>query len=156
MCQRLLARRGARGDRGAAALEFALVSLPLLLLVFGIISFGFMLSFRQGLSQAAAEGARAAAVSFADSERTASAQAAVSDALSGQGITCTGGRLVDGAATVGTCVVTEHSCAGTSGATCVTVTLDYSYRDHPQIPSAPIVEQTIPQNLTYAATARVS
>ena len=55
-------RRVARQDRGAAAVEFALVVPFLLLLVFATISFGMMLSFRQTLSQAATEGARAAAV----------------------------------------------------------------------------------------------
>jgi Flp pilus assembly protein TadG len=52
-----------RAEGGAAAVEFALVAPLLLLLVFGVISYGYMLSFRQALSQGAAEGARAAAVS---------------------------------------------------------------------------------------------
>ncbi len=51
--------RPARRERGAAAVEFALVVPLLLTLVFGIISYGYLLSFRQSLSQAAAEGARA-------------------------------------------------------------------------------------------------
>ena len=57
-----MARREERGDRGAAAVEFALISPMLLLLVFGIVTYGYMLSFRQAIGQGAAEGARAAAV----------------------------------------------------------------------------------------------
>ena len=55
-------RRTGREDRGAAAIEFALILPILVVLVFGIIAFGYMLSFRQAMSQAAAEGGRAAAV----------------------------------------------------------------------------------------------
>lgn len=55
-------RTASREERGAAAVEFALILPILVVLVFGIIAFGYMLSFRQALSQAAAEGGRAAAV----------------------------------------------------------------------------------------------
>ena len=89
--------RDRRGDRGAAAVEFALVLVPLMLIVFGIISYGFMLSFRQTLSQAATEGARAAAVQIDSSKRHDDAIDAVDDAmgdLTFQPATCGDGALV--------------------------------------------------------------
>ena len=49
-------------DRGAAAVEFALVFPLLLLIVFGIIDFGRALNAQITLTQAAREGARLAAV----------------------------------------------------------------------------------------------
>jgi hypothetical protein len=49
-------------DRGAAALEFALVLPVLLLVVFGLIDFGRMVNAQLMVSDAAREGARAAAV----------------------------------------------------------------------------------------------
>ena len=52
--------RRRRTESGAAAVEFALVLPLLVVLVLGIISYGVMLSFRQTLSQATTEGARAA------------------------------------------------------------------------------------------------
>ncbi len=55
------ASRGAR-DRGAAAVEFALLLPILLLLVFGIIDFGRALNAQVTLTQAAREGARLAAL----------------------------------------------------------------------------------------------
>ncbi len=53
-------RTGA-GDRGAAAVEFALLLPVLLLVVFGIIDFGRALNAQITLTQAAREGARLAA-----------------------------------------------------------------------------------------------
>jgi len=53
-------RRG--DDGGAAALEFALVLPVLLLVVFGLIDFGRMLNAQLVISDAAREGARAAAL----------------------------------------------------------------------------------------------
>jgi len=53
--------RAGAGDRGAAAVEFALLLPVLLLLVFGIIDFGRALNAQITLTQAAREGARLAA-----------------------------------------------------------------------------------------------
>jgi Flp pilus assembly protein TadG len=54
--------RRARQDRGAAAVEFALVLPVLLLIIFGIIDFGRMLYTQITLTQAAQASARAAAI----------------------------------------------------------------------------------------------
>jgi Flp pilus assembly protein TadG len=54
--------RGARSDRGAAAVEFALLLPLLLVLVFGIIDFGRALNAQITLTQAAREGARLASL----------------------------------------------------------------------------------------------
>ena len=51
------ARRGA--DRGASAVEFALVLPVLLIIVFGVIDFGRMLNAQITLTEAAREGSRA-------------------------------------------------------------------------------------------------
>jgi Flp pilus assembly protein TadG len=63
------------GDRGTAAVEFALVAPVLLLLVFGIIDFGRMINARINITAAAREGARAAA-SAPSGSAAAAAQAA--------------------------------------------------------------------------------
>jgi Flp pilus assembly protein TadG len=150
-------QRRVREDRGAAAVEFALVVPLLLVLVFGIVSFGFMLSFRQALSQAASEGARAAAVQLDTTARSADATAAVTDALAGLGVTCTSGVLYDGASPAGTCVVgPAGACDSAPTRDCVTVTLTYRYADHPKVPSFPLVGSMMPEELSYAATVRVS
>ena len=55
-------RRSVRNERGAASVEFALVSVVLLMLVFGIVEFGRTYGQYQVLTAAAREGARVAAV----------------------------------------------------------------------------------------------
>ena len=96
------ARGARRPERGAAAVEFALVVPFLLLFLVGIISYGYMLSFRQALSQGAAEGARAAAVwstaydATQDSARIAAAKSRIDEALSSYGVSCTSGGDLHG------------------------------------------------------------
>jgi Flp pilus assembly protein TadG len=58
---RALARR-IRQESGTAVVEFALVSIPLFLIVFGIVDFGRALNYYNNLTQLAGQGARAAAV----------------------------------------------------------------------------------------------
>lgn len=133
-------------DRGAAAVEFALILLPLMILVFGILGYGYMLSFRQAISQAAAEGVRAAAVAPAglgNVEREARALTAVDNAL-GYGITCASAGM--------TCTVTIAPGCGAHD--CAQVRLHYAYAANPLIPSFPFVP--LPANLVYETSAAVS
>lgn len=59
--------RGSSGDdRGAAAVEFALVALPLFLILFGIIQYGFLFYQIQGAAAASKDVAHWAAEGFED------------------------------------------------------------------------------------------
>ena len=51
-----------RNERGTAVVEFALVSIPLFMLVLGIVDFGRALNYYNNLTQLAGQGVRAAAV----------------------------------------------------------------------------------------------
>lgn len=150
-----------RRERGAAAVEFAILVPVLCLLLFGIIAYGMMLSFRQNLSQAAAEGARAAAVAprnppDASYAPDAQAAAAIADAL-GDGYACSDGRLLKDATQVGDCTISPSSgCAAAATAPAspctYTVSLAYRYKDHPVIPNPPLVP--IPDVITYVSAAQ--
>lgn len=160
VCVSARRRRGARGSRGASAVEFALVVPILLYLVFGIISFGYMLSFRQALSQGAAEGARAAAVAITgttDTVRSASAQAAVNDALGSYGVTCSAGVLLKAGKTVGTCTITPTvTCSsGSTAVTCAQISLDYRYKDNSLLPGLGL-GAFMPSDLRYTTEVRTS
>jgi Flp pilus assembly protein TadG len=132
--------------------EFALVVPLLMIVLFGIISYGFLLSTRQGVSQAAAEGARAAAVTPGnDDAKKSAAWAAVADALDANGVTgCTSGALVP--AGKGTCNVTIAACdppAASPRCAKVEVVLNYDT-------ILPGFDIAVPDKLTYTAVSQVS
>ena len=54
--------RRLRGDEGAVLVEMSIAGILLVFLLLGIVMFGFLMSFRQNMTQAAAEGVRAGAV----------------------------------------------------------------------------------------------
>jgi len=150
--------RARRREDGAAAVEFALVVPFLLLLVFGIISYGYMLSFRQALSQGAAEGVRAAAVSARGSSeeqtRTAALNA-LNEALETYGVTCDGAAMTYDGVPAGTCSVTIDSCSNNVSKRCASVNLAYAYRENAPIPTFPGIGVALPASLDYAAVAEV-
>jgi Flp pilus assembly protein TadG len=97
--------RQCSGERGAAAVEFALVVSLLLLIVFGIVAFGRVYSELEVMESAAREGARAAAVRTPDQ-----IVAAVNDAAAPYSVdnTPTANIVCDGA-TVGERVTVSWS-----------------------------------------------
>ena len=155
-------RRPARTtrDRGAVLVEFALIAPIFLTLVFGIISYGYMLSYRQALGQAASEGARAAAVvpsGMSAAAKGTRALNALNDSLSSYGVTCAGSVLKHGSTTAGSCSIqTKTACPSDSSRSCAIVTIVHRYRDHPLIPTFPGLGITLPEQLTYTAVVEVS
>lgn len=129
-------------------MEFALVLVPLLTIVFGVISYGYMLSFRQAMSQGAAEGARAAAVwtsaydATQQTARTAAGRTQVDAALASYGTSC--------ASSHATCSFVYVPCGSRQ---CVAVTVGYRYSDGPLLPQLPFVP--LP-DLSYTAEVRVN
>jgi Flp pilus assembly protein TadG len=79
---------GTARDRGAAAVEFALLLPVLLLLLFGIIDAGRALNAQITLTQAAREGARLAALGIPDATVVSNTQSAA-DGLSPVSVTVT-------------------------------------------------------------------
>ena len=143
-----------RNEGGAAVVETALcLCFVVLPLVFATIAYAYMLSFRQTVSQSAAEGARAAAVapaSATDAQRITVAMNAVTAALkSGAGsLTCSSPHV--------TCTVTKvASCGDGSGADCMRVTVSYPYKDHALLPM-PGLGFAMPKTISYSAVAEVS
>jgi Flp pilus assembly protein TadG len=143
-------------DSGASAVEFALLMPVFFAILFGIISYGWMLSFRQSISQAASEGARAIAVAPSGSTTTKTdAITAINKVLGSYNVTCTStGTLTHNGDTVGTCTVpsTTSPCTGSATLQCATVVLNYSYRDHALIPSFPGLGVTLPSTLKFSTT----
>ena len=142
------AARRRHDERGAALVEFALASVILLVLLFGIIEYGYILSFKQGLTQAAAEGARVGAVG-GDS---AAIVAAVNKAASGFKQTCnTGGLSCKNDA--GTWPPTPTTCGSY---TCITIEVSYDWKNYPLLPKFPGLGLILPGTLKSTSVARVS
>lgn len=155
--------RRAGGDEGAALVEFAFVAVLLCLLVFGIINFGLILSFKQDMTRAAAEGARAGAVAppgstSAPTTAFTAAKAATDEAVDGFDKQCG----VDGM----TCVVHRHDCSVdmTTSLTpsddpagdCITVNLVYDYDNHPLLAELPLLSAALPDVIKDSSVARVN
>lgn len=64
-----------RNERGAAAVEFAILGSIFIMMLIGIIAFGLYFTVAHGVQQVAAEAARAAVGGLSDSERGALAEA---------------------------------------------------------------------------------
>jgi TadE-like protein len=149
-------------------IEFAFVGVLLVMLVFGIIVFGLLLSFKQDVTRAAAEGARGGAVAVhtgadptdpTDDLRYQAALAATEEAVEGFDQECG----VDGMA----CDVVLHDCnaAPTVGSVayfatpeldCVTVELRYDYEDFPLIIDPPLLSATLPEQISSKSVARLN
>ncbi len=139
-------------DGGAALIEFAFVALLLFTLVFGIIGYAYMMSFRQALTQSAAEGARAGAVA-PEADTVTVAEEAANRALidyddDGDGIVCGDDHGIS-------CTITVLTpCPGTSAAPrCVQVEVSQPYRSQPLLPSMPGLGLTLPEELSFTSVA---
>ena len=82
---RTLLSRRRRGERGAAALEFALVVVPLLLILGGIVNFGMAFSQKLALDNAVRQAARAAVVDTGTDPTTEAVTAFNGTAIARQG-----------------------------------------------------------------------
>jgi hypothetical protein len=158
-----------RDDRGLAMLEFAFVGVFLVMLAFGIIVFGLLLSFKQDVTRAAAEGARVGAVAQppatepadqVSDNRYSATLTATEDAVESFGKTCGDGGM--------DCLVIVHDCddpapdpTSTSywnngSDDCVTVHLTYDYAGYPLILDPPLLSAALPKEISSKSVARLN
>lgn len=147
-------RRG-RGDDGASLVEFALIAVLLLTLVFGIINFGLILSFDQDVTRAAAESARAGAVAPPGDEAAIEAIAygaaeeavlEISDRFASD--PCGGSQGM-------TCTVQVLPCDEQSFQ-CVYVDIEFDYENNRIYGDLPIVSALLPDRLVASSVARIN
>lgn len=136
-------------ERGAALLEMSIVFALLALLLFGIISYGVTMSYKQTMAQATNEAARAAAVA-PRSQALARAQAAADRAIGSYGTPC--GDSSKGL----TCSFTISPCVGAVTSDCMTVKLTYALKSHPRVVSLPVVSATMPDTLVSTAVVELN
>ncbi|MGH9137129.1 MAG: TadE/TadG family type IV pilus assembly protein [Acidimicrobiales bacterium] len=137
--------------RGAAIVEMALVSVVLLTLVFGIITYAYMMSFQQSITQAAAEGARAGAVAPPSIDSTLAqslADAAARQAVAGFARDCSSGAM--------SCTAQIIPCPIDASRECVRVRITYDYDRDPLLPAFPGLGLVLPNQLVAEAIAEVT
>lgn len=149
-------RKRAGDEKGAELVEFAIVSVLLVSLVYGLVFYGLLFGAHVTLTQAAADGARAGIVhSTANSAITAAEATASSDvAWFGQG-------PCEPTGTVLTCVATVISCPSNNvtlaNNSCLQVTVTYNnYAKKPIIPAALGLGILAPNNLVSTSTLQMS
>ncbi len=139
-------------------MEFALVAVPLLILLLGIIYFGVVLSFKQAVTQAAAEAARKAApftqASYRPGDVTAAANGPLgswSKTCDSAGVTCDIRTPWSGAALPG-----DPPCVSDTANPCIRVRVTYDYRDHPLLPQLPLVSSMLPGWISSTAVVQMT
>lgn len=128
-----------RNERGAAAVEFALVVGLFIFVLYGLIAFGMILATKQRVTNAAAEGARAAVGQTSSAAAVSAATARVLAA-----------GLPAGAYTP---VYTTAPCGSNQ---CITVTINYDLAGSPVVPPAPGLGLFTPGTLTSTAVVQYS
>jgi len=140
--------------------EFALISVLLFMLLFGIIHYGLTLSFKQDMTRAAAEGARAGAVVFPTSGQTFEEAAFVAAVTATQeAVEAFGGSFSDvGCFREGMhcSVLPPTPCAEDPSHMCITVELVYDYGDHPLFGLMPIINTALPDTIRAVSVARIN
>jgi Flp pilus assembly protein TadG len=139
--------------------EFAIVVVLLITLLYGLITYGLILAAQSTITQAAADGARSGIIqgptatttcngvaNISSAGCTAVEQAATDISWMNQG-TCTetvNGATVQSGTTAGspataitTCSATTANCTSNSANTCLTVTVSYAYGKSPIFPELP-------------------
>lgn len=148
---------GPRRQRGVAAIEFAIVFLLFFILVWGILTYGFVFAAQQTLTLAAENGARAALhyqagaqdVATSTALRTAAAQQATAKSLEWLQ------KFNPLYYPQGAVTVQGGSCAYDAALTCFTVSVTYPYAQHPLIPPMPGLGLFIPQTLVGKAAMQM-
>jgi len=117
-------QRRLNGEQGVAALEFAIVSMVFMLVLFGILTYGFIFGLDQSLNHAAEEGARSAISTTSDSAAVTKAHDTAIQRLNWLGSRIQSSDVVAAVA----------PCANDTSVKCVTVTITYPWNTRPIVP----------------------
>ena len=138
-----------RSEHGAAALEFAIVAQLLILLLYGMITYGFVFALDHNITQSAAEGAR-----HAISEPTTASEATIT----ADAIQDAKDHLSFGAAKTNAVVTADiiHDCNGVTGLRCIHVSITYDWRSHPLIPGLVGMQYLTPSSVGADSTVELT
>jgi Flp pilus assembly protein TadG len=139
-------------EEGAETVEFAIVVVLLITLLYGIVSVGLSLAAKVTLTQAASDGARAGIVMSTPALQVSTAEAAAANDVSwmGRGACSPSGTPI-------TCFAAPPSqCSANTSQMCLTVTVTYHYARNPLFPPLPGLGILAPNTITTSSTLQVS
>lgn len=147
--QRIHARR-AGAQRGATAVEFALVFPLFFMILYAIITFSLILVAQQNLTMAAEEGARAAL--------NWQSNTSLQTALTNRGnAACAAAKLVTAKLVQSAqCTPSSTTCGPGGTMQCVNVLLIYNYQANPIVPILPLLGIVVPKSLSSTATVQLN
>ncbi len=148
IAKRLKQRRDAN-ERGAEMIEFAIVVVLLITLLYGIITYGLILAAQATITQAAADAARSGIVTPSTAVATAQAQAGTDLGWMNKGACGTSG-------TTTTCVATQIPCPSNTLNTCLKVTVSYNYSSSPLFPELPGLGVITPSTISSTNILQIS
>ena len=129
--------------------EFAFVVVLLVALLYGIVSYGLILSAQSTVTQAAADGARAGIVASSTAVATAEAQAGNDIGWMSKGPCGTSGTTI-------TCIASEAPCPSNASNQCLTVTVSYNYNSSPLFPLLPGMGIMTPSTISSTDVLQLS
>jgi Flp pilus assembly protein TadG len=153
--------RRRRDERGAEMVEFALVVVLLIALLYGIISYGLILAAQSTITQAAADGARSGIVTttpVATAEGEACTDIGWMNKTCGAPVTddttaCTFSPNPADAITAFAC---QKTCPSNPNIQCLTVTVSYNYAQAPLFPELPGLNVITPSTISSSNTLQIS
>lgn len=150
--------RRQRDERGAEMVEFAFVVVLLIALLYGIISYGLILSAQSTVTSAAADGARAGIVDSLTPQSTAEGQAAKDLSWMGKGACYQPHHVPQIGTATDTlrCVATQAPCTSNPSNQCLTVTVTYAYGQNPLFPELPGMGVITPSTISSVAVLQMS
>jgi hypothetical protein len=147
-------------DRGSVLVEFSLVIVLFVMLLYGLIAFAMALAFKHSITQAAGEGARSAVGAYPTNANptqlqidNAKKQAAIDTVK--RDLAWVGSRFdpnTDLDVKIAYCDP-AHTAAGDPR--CITVKIDQNYKARPIVPSAPGIGVLMPERLISTAIVEV-
>jgi Flp pilus assembly protein TadG len=144
-----LRRRTENDESGAEMIEFAIVVVLLIALLYGIITYGLILAAQATVTQAAADAARSGIVSSTTAVATAEAQAGTDVGWMNKGTCGTSGTTI-------TCLATTIPCPSNINNTCLKVVVTYNYSTAPLFPVLPGLGVVTPSTISSTNILQLS
>lgn len=154
--------RRRRDERGAEMVEFALVVVLLIALLYGIITYGLILAAQSTVTQAAADAARSGIVASSTAVATAEAQAC--NDIGWMNKTC-GPPVTDNTtlctfspnpADAITAFACQKACPSNATNQCLTVSVSYNYAQAPLFPELPGLNVITPSTISSTNVLQLS